>query len=61
MEERWGPLPPDVKVMALIDHGFYRGWHFAGGGCGGLHKLWKDRVANHEVYLRYEPTPAKEM
>jgi hypothetical protein len=47
--------------MALIDHGFYGGWHFAGGGCGGLHKLWKDRVANHEVYLRYEPTPAKEM
>jgi len=60
-EKRWGPLPPDVKEMALIADGFHGGWHFAGGGWGGIYNLWKDKVVNHEVYLRYEPAPVKEM
>jgi hypothetical protein len=60
VERDMGPLPPDVKEMALIADGFHGGWHFAGGGWGGIQWLWKDKAVNHEVQLRYEPTPVKQ-
>jgi hypothetical protein len=54
-----GPLPPDVKEMALIADGFYGGWHFAGGGWAGIANLYTIPAEDYEIYLGYEPEPER--
>lgn len=55
VESKMGPLPPDVKEIALISDGFHGGWHFAGGGLGGIHRLWREKAVNHEFTLGINP------
>jgi hypothetical protein len=59
IEEELGPLPEDVKEMALIADGFYCGWHFAGGGWPGIGSLFKDNTEDYGIYLGYIPEPEK--
>ncbi|KFY02163.1 hypothetical protein V490_00593 [Pseudogymnoascus sp. VKM F-3557] len=58
VEEKLGePLPPDLKELVLVADGFKGGWHFAGGGWGGIKNSWKERASDHEIYLGYMPEP----
>lgn len=56
-EEELGPLPEDVKEIALIADGFYGGWHFAGGGWAGIMGLQKLPASEHEIHLGYQQKP----
>ncbi|KAE8444644.1 hypothetical protein EG329_014392 [Mollisiaceae sp. DMI_Dod_QoI] len=58
-EQTLGPLPADIKEMALIADGFCGGWHFAGGGWPGIQGLQRTSAHNYEVYLGYQPKPEK--
>jgi len=59
IEEELGPLPPDVKEMALIADGFYGGWHFAGGGWAGISNLCTMPAEGYEICFGYEPEPER--
>jgi hypothetical protein len=58
VEERLGPLPRDLKDMALVAKGFKGGWHFAGGGFGGVDTLRFEDPGEYEVHLDI-PSPRK--
>lgn len=59
IETELGPLPTDVKEIALIGDGFCGGWHFAGGGWPGIENLETTSAADYEVYLDIEPEPQR--
>jgi len=49
-----GPLPPDVKEIAMVADGFYGGHRFAGGGWGGIESLWAEDSEDNLTWLGYE-------
>lgn len=55
IEAKLGPLPQDLKAMALIANGFTGAWHFAGGGFPGLQHLRLEDPSEYEHYLSTEP------
>ncbi|KAK4233849.1 hypothetical protein C8A03DRAFT_19146 [Achaetomium macrosporum] len=52
-----GPLPADLREMALIANGFRGAWHFAGGGFPGVDKLCAVPSADYEIYFGVWPEP----
>lgn len=59
LETKLGPLPADIKEIALIADGFCGGWHFAGGGWPGIENLSKVSSIDYETYLGYQPEPER--
>jgi len=54
IEAKLGPLPQDLKEMALVANGFLGSWHLFGGGFAGIDKLEFEHPSEYETYLGVE-------
>ncbi|KAH8903702.1 hypothetical protein BR93DRAFT_930860 [Coniochaeta sp. PMI_546] len=57
VEQRLGPLPPDLREMVQVANGFKGTWHFAGGGFAGVDKLLVRPSDDYEIFLGILPEP----